>query len=369
MGFGALLRGRHLPLRHRRAGCRRRQGRRAGHHAGRDGQPYRRARQPARSRRARPVARRRRRRHQHRHHHPGPDSRQRPLRHRDLHPPRLLCRGAGARQDEDQRRLRRGQTRPDEGTRREPGHGSGSGRADGGRSRPQRPDRNRRRSHRRDRGPLRRNRTARVLLDHRCPWRRRSVPQRRCLRTAFRRRLPGGLAAARWPAGPQLRPAAPGPSARRPRPGGTPAGGDGLTCPSGDIRADTEQPGNSESVAERDSAVGGDLRGLGRDGLPQAVAEAGGRPRGLRHHPGAGRRRLERRRYAVSRSPRSCASEGMGVRPATGPGRRQNREGRLLPRSDHHRCRQRHRYQRTGRRSVGTTQRHGIRHRCCRQRR
>ena len=54
--------------------------------------------------------------------------------------------------------------------------------------------------------------------------RRRRVPQRCGVRTPFGRRLPGGLAAAGRPAGAELRAAAPRSAARRPRPGGAPAG-------------------------------------------------------------------------------------------------------------------------------------------------
>ena len=64
------------------------------------------------------AARRRRRGHQHRHDHPGAHPEQREVRDRDLHPPRLLRRGARHRQDEDQRRLRLGPPGEDEGARR-----------------------------------------------------------------------------------------------------------------------------------------------------------------------------------------------------------------------------------------------------------
>ena len=94
-----------------------------------------------------------------------------------------------------------------------------------------------------------------LLVDHRRSRRRRRVPQRRRLRTPFGCRLSGRLAEAGRPAGAQLRAAAPRPAARRPRPGGAPAGGDGLPCPPSHFGQDADQSRDAEPAAKTRSSV------------------------------------------------------------------------------------------------------------------
>ncbi len=215
--------------------------RRHRHPAGRHGQPHRRPRQPAVGRGTGRPARRRRRRHQHRHHHPGPHPEQRPLGHapsRSRATPTWRRRGWA--RPRSTASTARSSSRPVKELVENQGVRSRRGRAAGRRGRPQRTDQDRRRPHRCDGGPLRRDRTARLLADHRRPRRRRRVPEGRGLRTAFGRGLPGRLAAPGRPAGAELRAAAPRPAARRSRPGGAPAGGDGFPCPPGHFRQDAD---------------------------------------------------------------------------------------------------------------------------------
>ena len=82
------------------------------------------------------------------------------------------------------------------------------------RGRPRGTDQDRRQPHRRHRRPLRRDRPARLRVDHRRTRRCQCLSERCCLRTAFGRRFPRGLAEAGRPAGTELRAAAPRPAPR-----------------------------------------------------------------------------------------------------------------------------------------------------------
>ena len=218
VGQDPLVRIRHQP--HLLDGARRGwRGRRDRHPAGRHGQPHRRPRQPAVRRGTGDAAGRRRRVHQHRHDHPGAHPQQREVGHRDLDPARLLRRGAGCGQDEDQRRLRVGAPGETEAAGRAAGRRPAEAEPAGHRSRPRSADQDRRQPDRRHRRPLRRDRAARLRADHRRPRRRQRLSERCCVRTTFGGRLPCRLAEAGRPAGTELRPAAPRPAPRRPGPG------------------------------------------------------------------------------------------------------------------------------------------------------
>lgn len=355
-----VLRRRHLSHVGALAGQRRRR-RRDRHPVGRPRQPHRRARQPAVPRGTGHAAGRRRGSHQHRHDHPDPHPQQREVGDRDLDPARLLRRRPRPGQDEDQRRLR-----PDPGGQaRQPGPGRrrrrGRGRP-GHRGRPRGAHQDRRRPDRRHRRPLRRDRPARLLADHRGPRRRRRLPQRAGVRTPFGRRLPGGPATAQRPRSPQLRAPAPRTAARRPGPGGAPAGGDGLAGPPGHLRQDAVQPYHGAAPGSRRAAFGGDLGRVGRDGFRAADAEAGRRQRRVRHHPGARRRRLERRRHAERGAGGPAPGGRLGEWAPARAGGGQDRGDRLHAREDHRQRRQRHRHQRPGRGRVRRVERQGFCH-------
>ena len=84
------------------------------------------------------------------------------------------------------------------------------------------------------------------------------------------------------------------------------------------------------------------------DFVNQLQKLAGG-PGRVRHHPGARRVRLERRRDAQRGAGRSASGAGLGRRPAAGSGQGQDRGAGLPPGQDQRQRPQRHRHQRARR--------------------
>ena len=202
---------------------------------------------PLLARGARPAARRRlRRRAQHR----LADLRAHPERRqqgrRDVAAARLLRRHPRLRQAQDQLRLRPGDAAGPQGPAEAGRHRPEGARRPGQPGRREEADRDHREAHRVDHRQLRRGQPARLQRHHQGHRRRRRLPEQQRQGRVLRRGLHQGPAHDLRRPGARVRPAAPRPAQRRPRPGRPAAGVHGRHGAQGAVGRHADQPGQAQ---------------------------------------------------------------------------------------------------------------------------